>query len=193
MKDCVSIPSLGWNYFNSMRDENDEPIYTYNAKNMRWFVRQSIKGARVCAFNLYFKSKISDDILKIISKDLNFTGNVYDIIERYMKYKNKQLKVIEKEYENIINDYRIIDEEEIQNHINEKLSELPIHQFLKKLYLTDLMMDYDAVSLYPSAISDSESFYPRIETGYVYTPDLNNFLVNDFHNKTFNISVILKI
>ena len=51
LKDCLSAPGLGWKYFNSMRDDNDEPIYTYNDKYMRWFVRQSIKGGRVCAFN----------------------------------------------------------------------------------------------------------------------------------------------
>ena len=51
MKDCLSAPGLGWKYFNSMRDENDEPIYTFKDKYMRWFVRQSIKGGRVCSFN----------------------------------------------------------------------------------------------------------------------------------------------
>ena len=35
MKDCISVPGLGWKYFNSMRDENDEPIYTYNDNYMR--------------------------------------------------------------------------------------------------------------------------------------------------------------
>ena len=50
MKDCLSLPGLGWKYFNSLRTEKDEPIYTYNDKYMRWFVRQSIKGGRVCAF-----------------------------------------------------------------------------------------------------------------------------------------------
>ena len=29
MKDCLSLPSLGWKYFNSLRTEEDEPIYTY--------------------------------------------------------------------------------------------------------------------------------------------------------------------
>ena len=47
MKDCLSLPRLGWNYFNSLRTEEDEPIHTYNDKYMRWFVRQSIKGGRV--------------------------------------------------------------------------------------------------------------------------------------------------
>ena len=28
MKDCLSLPGLGWTYFNSLRTEEDEPIYT---------------------------------------------------------------------------------------------------------------------------------------------------------------------
>ena len=28
MKDCLSASGLRWKYFNSMGDENDEPIYT---------------------------------------------------------------------------------------------------------------------------------------------------------------------
>ena len=65
MKDCLSLPGLRWKYFNSLRTEEDEPIYTYNDKYMRWFVRQSIKGGRVCAFNQYYKSKHCDDISKL--------------------------------------------------------------------------------------------------------------------------------
>ena len=29
MKHCLSLPGLGWKYFNSLRTEQDEPIYTY--------------------------------------------------------------------------------------------------------------------------------------------------------------------
>ena len=91
VKDCLSIPGLGWKYFNSLRSEEDEPKYTYNDKYMRWFVRQSIKRGRVCAFNQYCKSKICDDFLKIISEELNVKGNIYDIIEAYLNCKNKFL------------------------------------------------------------------------------------------------------
>ena len=84
MKDCLSVPDLGWKYFNSLRTEEDEPIYTYNDKHLRWFVRQSIKGGRVCAVNQYFKSKDCDDILKIISKELCVKGNIYNIFEEYL-------------------------------------------------------------------------------------------------------------
>ena len=68
MKDCLSLPGLGWKYFNKLRTEEGEPIYTYNDKYMKWFVRQSKKGGRVCAFNQYYKSKHCDDIVKIINK-----------------------------------------------------------------------------------------------------------------------------
>ena len=94
MKDCLSAPGLGWIYFNSMRDENYEPIITCNDKYMRYFVRQSIKGVRVCSFNQYCTSKTCDEVLKILSEDLKFEGNVYDIIKACMKYKNHQLKII---------------------------------------------------------------------------------------------------
>ena len=57
MKDCLSAPGLGWKCFKSIRDEIDEPIYTYNDKHMRWFERQSIKRGRVCAFNQYTDRK----------------------------------------------------------------------------------------------------------------------------------------
>ena len=67
MKGCLSLPGMGRKKFNCLRTEEDEPVYTYNDKYTRWFVRQSIKGGRVCAFNQYHKSeKICDDILKKI-------------------------------------------------------------------------------------------------------------------------------
>ena len=69
MKDCLSLPALGWKYFNGLRTEEDEPIDTYNDKYMRWFVRQSRKRGRVCAFNQNIKSKKCNDILKIISEE----------------------------------------------------------------------------------------------------------------------------
>ena len=133
VKDCLSLPGLGWKYFNSLRTEEDEPIYTYTDKYMRWFVRQSVKGGRVCAFNQFYKSKKNcDDILKIISEELNVKGIFYDIIEAYLNYKNKNSKIFEKEDGNQFNDYRDEDVEEKEKIINEKLSQLPIQQIINK-------------------------------------------------------------
>ena len=40
-KDCLSLPGLRVKYFNSLGTNQDEPIYTYNDKYMRWFLRQA--------------------------------------------------------------------------------------------------------------------------------------------------------
>ena len=91
MKDCLSLPGLGLKYFNSLRTEEDEPIYTYNDKYLRWSVRQAAYGGRVCAFRQYYKSNIYDNILNIISKELKIEENTYEKKEAYMKYKNTNI------------------------------------------------------------------------------------------------------
>ena len=47
-----------------------------------------------------------DSVIKILSRELNVGGNVYDSIETYMKYKNDHLKIIKEEYESKFDDYR---------------------------------------------------------------------------------------
>ena len=43
MKNNLTLPSLANKYFNSLRDESGEPIYTYNDEFVRRFVKQSIR------------------------------------------------------------------------------------------------------------------------------------------------------
>ena len=193
-KDCLSVPGLGLKYFNSLRTEADEHIYTDKDKYMRWFVRQAAYGGPVCAFNQYYKSKHCDVILKIISKELCVKGNVYDIIEAYMEYKNKHFKIFEKEYENQFNDYRDGNIDDKEKYINEKLFNLRIHKRLKQIELIHLLRDFDAVSLYPSAMWDPKSIYPKTETGYAYTNDMNYYRIEKFNISKFNQgSATLKI
>ena len=54
MKNSITLPSLAYNYFNSFRDNDDEPIYTYTDSFMRNFVRDSIEGCRCDAFNQHY-------------------------------------------------------------------------------------------------------------------------------------------
>ena len=44
MKNTSILPSLANKFFNGLRNENDEPIYTYTYPFMRNFLRQSIKA-----------------------------------------------------------------------------------------------------------------------------------------------------
>ena len=74
-KNSLTSPSLANKSFNSLRDESDEPIYIYNDEFMRHSQRQSIKRGRCTAVNQYYYSNISDEVLNIISKELNINGN----------------------------------------------------------------------------------------------------------------------
>ena len=51
--------------------------------------------------------------------------------------------------------------------------------------MVHLLWGFDAVSLYPSAMWDEKSIYPRIETGYAFTRDIKDELVEKFNNQTF--------
>ena len=188
MKNSLTLPSLANKYFNSLRDESDEPIYTYNDEFMRHFVRKSIKGGRCSALNQYYRSNISQEVFNYISKELNVNGkdNACEILNKYFEHTNEQRKIIEDEYDSKFNDYRDNDEEVRIEHVNKELNKLPIHKKLQKLNLNDVMMDFDATSLYPSAMWDENSVYTKIESGFAFKPHMNNVYVEAFNNQTFN-------
>ena len=78
--------------------------------------------------------------------------------------------------------------------INEKLSELRLQKIIKRIEMIELLRDFDDVSLYPSAMWVEKSIYPKIETGYAYTREMNDELVKKINTGTFNQgSAILKI
>ena len=131
---------------------------------MKHFVRQSIDEGRCSALNQYYKSAISDEVFNNISKELNVNGNdiVCEIVNKYFEYKNEQRKIIEDENDSQFNDYRDNNQEKSTEYINKELNKLPIHKKLQKLNLNDVMMDFDATSLYPSAMWDENSVYPKI-------------------------------
>ena len=49
----------------------------------------------------------------------------------------------------------------------------------------DFMWDFNCTSLYPSAMWEKLSIYPKIERGYAFTSDMNDELVEKFNNQTF--------
>ena len=63
---------------------------------------------------------------------------------------------------------------------------LPIHKELSETDSNKTQMDFDATSLYPSAMWDENTVYPRMETGFAYKPHMNDIYVEAFNNQTFN-------
>ena len=55
------------------------------------------------------------------------------------------------------------------------------------------LWDFDAVCLYPSAMWDKNSIYPRVESGYACTRDINDGLLEKLNTGDFTQrSAILK-
>ena len=69
---------------------------------------------------------------------------------------------------NQFDDYRKINIKVKEKYINKKLSQLPISMKMKEFNRDDLLMAFDATSLYPSAMYDENSIYPKIESGLCF-------------------------
>ena len=86
MKDSLTLPSLVNNYFNSLRDKNDEDVYLYTDPFMRNFIGQSIKGGRCAALNQHYKCEITDEVFNIMSQELGVNGNLCAICKRILNF-----------------------------------------------------------------------------------------------------------
>ena len=106
LKNSLTLPSLANEYFKSLREENNDPIYTYTDPFMRKFVRKAIKGGRCNAFNQHYKSELSDEVFNIISKELNVNGNICEFLDKYFKFLIKYEKQYAKEFDSKYDEYR---------------------------------------------------------------------------------------
>ena len=72
-----------------------------------------------------------------------------------------------------------------RTNISKKIGEIPIHRFSQQLSLYDSLCVFDAVSFYPSAMSDEKSNNPKIENGFAYKTDMNDEIVKKFNEVLF--------
>ena len=98
IKDCLIEASLGWKCFGTYN--KDREFYTFNDKYVRNFIHNSIKGGRVGAFNRYFESNQSEEILNTIKKHLKIKDNeILFIVDEYLRYINTQRDKFKVEFE----------------------------------------------------------------------------------------------
>ena len=186
MKNRFTLPSLANKNFISLRDENEEHMYTYNDEYMRYFVRKSIKEKRCLSLNRHFNSSISDGVFNNISTELNVSGNKSEFLDKYFEYVNKHKKIIKEKHMSKSEDYRDIDKSEKAKHVNDKLSKLPKHFKSKNSDLNKVLIAFDFTSSYPFSMWDKNSVYPKIENGFAFKPPMNDVYVEAFIIQTFH-------
>ena len=185
IKDCLTEASLGWKCFGTYNKNRE--FYTFNDKYVRDFIRKSIKGGRVGAFNRYFESNQCEEILNTIKKHLKINDNeISNIIDKYLKYINTKRNEFKLEFENGEKDYRKINNKELDKFLERKLGELNISKELQKINKDDLLVSYDFNSLYPSAQIDKDSNWPKIETAYPFKKFMNDAICTLFNSGRWN-------
>ena len=173
MKGCLSQHFMEWKLFNDQRNvgKGDEKIYSSIDKNLRYFVRQCIKGGKNGAFNKVFESPIVQNVFKIIKDEFKFfTNKLADKIAYYMKYSGELRKWYEEQHAEMFDDYRQIPPWEMEKYVKKKLGELPFSKKLTVLKRHLMLKYFDANVLYAIAMPDDGSIYPKKkETRYVFT------------------------
>ena len=120
IKDCLTEASLGWKCFGTYN--KDREFYTFNNKYVRNFIRKSIKGGRVGAFNRYFESNQCEEILNTIKKHLKlFDNEISNIVDEYLKYINTKREEFKLKFENGEKDYRKINKKELDKFLEKNL------------------------------------------------------------------------
>ena len=181
IKDCLTEASLGWKCFGTYNKNRE--FYTFNDKYVRDFIRKSIKGGRVGAFNKYFESNQCEEILNTIKTHLKINDNeISNIIDKYFKYINSKRDKFKIDFENGEKDYRKINKKELDKFLEKKLGELEISKDLQNIDKKDLLVSYDFNSLYPSAHIDKNSTWPKIETSYPFKKCMNESICTLFNS-----------
>ena len=104
------------------------------------------------------------------------------IFELLSKYEKLYAKQIDSKYD----DFRDFIQKAKTDLINNKIQMIASHEQVSKLDLYKTPMDSGATSLYPSAMWDKNSVFPKIGTRFSFWPHMNDVYVKPVKDQTFN-------
>jgi hypothetical protein len=173
MQSCLTAPSLtfkGWfSEINEERSDNGvSQIHSHTDVFTRNFIRRAVKGGRVSANIQKFESKILSELTLILNNHLKHLSFLFDnnivlnnepierdslieLMKIYSCLGKQNLDINVPKSSDMLNN-----EQEYKNSISKEIKE--------SLKVDDLLMAFDATSLYPSAMYDENSEYPKAES-----------------------------
>ena len=115
---------------------------------------------------------------------MNVNGNICSLLEWYFEFLSNYEKLYAKKFDSNYLDYKDINQKEKTDFSNKNFNKLRIHEQLPKLGLNKTQMDFDAISLYTSAMWDNDSVYRKRESGYTLKHHKDDVFLNNFDNQT---------
>ena len=100
-------------------------------------------------------------ILITFIKEIDTNDNICEILDKSFEFLNKYNKLYAKEFDSKHDDGRGINQMEKTEFFNVNFTMLAIHKQLSKLGSNIIQLDFDATSLYPSAMWDKNSVYSK--------------------------------
>ena len=101
-------------------------------------------------------------------------GNICEIIGKDFEWTNIIKTTLETEFDSQFEKYRAKNQEEGTENISDKLSKFSILEKVRESNINDVMMDFDATFLYPSAMYDENSVYSKRKSGFSFKLHIND-------------------
>ena len=139
--------------------------------------------------NQYYISAISDNVFNNFSKESDVNCNICEILDEYSEFPDIHRKKIEDDYDSKFKVYTDINQEEKSKYVNVKFSKLPIHEKFQKKDHDNVIIDFEATSLYRSGMWDEKSVYRRRKAGFAFKPYMNDFYLEVLKIQSFNQDV----
>ena len=158
-------------HFGKIHETIRKNVLFTKRKYVRDFIHKSVQVGRVVALNLKFVSTSFNQVFNILKKYFGEEHEISTLFEKYFRKVDKVKKHYAKKYENKFDDYRKINKRHFENYIKKKLSSLPIFKELNKIDKSDLLVNSDHISLYPSAMAHEKSNWPAMETAKAISPE----------------------
>ncbi|PAA48597.1 hypothetical protein BOX15_Mlig030240g1 [Macrostomum lignano] len=140
-------------------------VHSHTNPYIRRFMRDAVKGGRVFALINKYESDCFQTIVDVVKAHLKTpTSDPCEVISSYIKSDMEEKK-------------------KIAIKLKKQLGTV-----------SDCLMNFDGVSLYPSAMSDKDSEYPRAETARVFDISEEKDFLAQFNSQTFRPkTAVLKI
>ena len=107
---------------------------------------------------------------------------------------SKEEKSLAKQYDCHFDDFREIIEKETEKPVQNRLKKLQFRKNLGDIFPPKFLMDFEATNLYTPVMWDEKSTYLKTETGYDFTADMNDEIVETFNAQTVTkSSAILEV
>jgi hypothetical protein len=195
MQGSVTSSSLT---FKSWFAKTKESIHSHTDLYTRNLIRKAVKGGRVFANIQQYKSSMLDQIINILRENLNSDESLQELIGLYKTvnkelkskinnqlsnfYMSEEIKILqtcfktkEENYSSLIKKYNDL------NKIQKKKIDLQI----KNLPSKDVLISQDANSLYPSAMADKNSEFPKAESSRPIKQEEKKHFTNLFNQQNF--------